>query len=83
MIRKDLKLLSKNLDLQSQNMSVFFIGNFKIGIEHEAMKDFQNTTVIEIGLSDLHKTVVTIIKANFRKLEPRIIDTRNCKNFTN
>ena len=44
---------------------------------------FQNTNVIEKGLSDLHKMVVTIMKTSFRKLKPKIINYRKYKNFLN
>ena len=37
-------------------------------------KFFQNTNVIEMGLSDFHKMVVTIMKTSFRKLKPKIIN---------
>ena len=32
-------------------------------------KNVQNSSVIEIGLSDFHKMAVTVMKTNFRKLE--------------
>ena len=44
---------------------------------------FQNTNVIETGLSDFHKMVVSIIKTSFRKLKPKIINYRKYKNFSN
>ena len=34
---------------------------------------FQNSCVIETGLSDFHKMVVTVMKTTYRKLEPRIV----------
>ena len=46
-------------------------------------RSFQNTTVIETGLSDFHKLTVTIMKANFQKHPPKIVNYRNYKNFTN
>ena len=39
-------------------------------------KFFQNTNVIETGLSDFHKMVVTIMKATFCKLKPNITNYR-------
>ena len=36
-------------------------------------RSFQNSCVIERGLSDFHKMVVTVMKTTYRKLEPRII----------
>ena len=46
-------------------------------------KYFQNTTVIETGLSDFHKMVVTNMRTNFHKLETKIVHYRNYDNFTN
>ena len=46
-------------------------------------KVFQNTNVIETGLSDFHKMVVTIMKTTFRKFKPKIINYRKYKNFSN
>ena len=46
-------------------------------------KYLQNITVNETGLSDFHKTVVTIMKANFHKLELKIVHYWNYKNLTN
>ena len=31
-----------------------------------------NTTVIETGLSDLHKMTVTVLKTYFKKVPPKI-----------
>ena len=42
---------------------------------------FQNSCVIETGLSDFHKTVVTVMKATYRKLEPRIVYYRDFSIF--
>ena len=44
---------------------------------------FQNTNVIETGLSDFHKMVVTIMKTSFRKLKPKIIKQSKYKHFLN
>ena len=46
-------------------------------------RSFQNTTVIETCLSDFHKLTVTIMKANFQKRTPKIVNYRNYKNFNN
>ena len=46
-------------------------------------KFFQNTNVIETGLSDFHRMVVTIMKTSFRKLKPKIMNYRKYKNFSN
>ena len=38
---------------------------------------FQNSYVTETGLSDFHKMIVTVMKASYRKIEPRIINYRD------
>ena len=43
---------------------------------------FQNFSVIETGLSDFHKMIVTVIKTTYRKIEPRVINYRNYKSFS-
>ena len=43
----------------------------------------QNSNVVETGLSDFHKTVVTIMKTSFCNLKPKIINYRKYKNFSN
>ena len=45
-------------------------------------KYFQNSSVIETGLSDFHKMVVTLMKTNFKKLEPKIINYPNYRYFS-
>ena len=44
---------------------------------------FQNSCVIETGLSDFHKMVVTVMKATYRKLEPRIVHYHDFKYICN
>ena len=44
---------------------------------------FQNSCVIETGLSDFHKMIVTVMKASYRKIEPRVINYRDYKSFSN
>ena len=46
-------------------------------------KYFQNSCLIETGLSDFHKMVLTVIKANFRKLEPKIMIYPNYRYLSN
>ena len=46
-------------------------------------KYFQNSSVAETGLSDFHKMEVNVMKTNFRKLEPKIINYRNYRYFSN
>ena len=44
---------------------------------------FQNSCVLEKGLSDFHKMTVTIMKASFQRLQPRIINSRDYRCFQN
>ena len=44
---------------------------------------FQNSSVIETSLSDFRKMIVTIIKTSYRKIEPRVINYRDYKSFSN
>ena len=44
---------------------------------------FQNTTVIETGLSDFHKLTLTVMKSTFQKQVPKILNYRNYKRFNN
>ena len=37
----------------------------------------------ETGLSDFHKMVVTLMKTNYRKLEPKIVNYSKYKDFPN
>ena len=46
-------------------------------------RSFQNSCVFETGLSDLHKMAVTIMKASFQRLQPRIINYSDYKRFQN
>ena len=45
-------------------------------------RSFQNSCAIETGLSDFHKMIVTILKTYFQKKEPKIIQYRDHKNFS-
>ena len=42
-------------------------------------KSFQNSTVLETGLSDFHLLTVTVMKTTFRKLPPKIVRYRDYK----
>ena len=42
---------------------------------------FQNSTIVETGLSDFHKMTVTVMKKYFKKKEPRRIVYHDRKNF--
>ena len=44
---------------------------------------FQNSCVIQTGLSVCYEMIVTVIKISFRKIEPRVISYRDCKSFSN
>ena len=44
---------------------------------------FQNTNVLETGISDFRKLTLTIMKSSFYKQEPKIFNYRNYKIFNN
>ena len=44
---------------------------------------FQDTVVIETGLSDFHKLTVTQMKSTFQKQQPKTLNYRNYKFFNN
>ena len=44
---------------------------------------FQNSSVIETGLSDFRKMIVTVMKTSYWKIEQRVINYRDYKNFFN
>ena len=46
-------------------------------------KSFQNSPVVETGLSNLHKMTVTVMKNTFEKLKPRVSYFRNWNEFCN
>ena len=46
-------------------------------------RSFQNSCVIETGLSDFHKLVVTVLKTTYKKSKPKIISYRCYKSFDN
>ena len=46
-------------------------------------RSYQNYCVVETGLSDFHKMVVTVLKTFHRKSQPKIIHYCNYKNFSN
>ena len=47
-----------------------------------SQKSFRSSCAIETGLFDFHMTV-TVRKASFRKLKPKVIHYRNYKRFCN
>ena len=44
---------------------------------------FQNTNVLETGISDFHKLTLTIMKSKFYKQKPKIFNYRNYETFNN
>ena len=44
---------------------------------------FQNTVTLETGLSDFHKMTLTVMKYYFKKQEPKIVNYRDYKKFSN
>ena len=42
---------------------------------------FQNSTVIETGLSDFHSLIATVLKSTFRKKPPKILKYRDFKHY--
>ena len=44
---------------------------------------FQSTCIIETGLSDFHLMTLTVMKKSFKKFQPRIINYRSYKHFSN
>ena len=44
---------------------------------------FKHSCVIETGLSDFHRMTVTVMKATFEKLQPRLVNYREYKYFEN
>ena len=44
-------------------------------------RSFQNSCAIETGLSDFHKMIVTVMKTDFQKKEPKIIQYRDYNIF--
>ena len=46
-------------------------------------KSFWNSCVIETGLSDFHKLLVTVMKTTYKKSQPKIITYCSYKHFNN
>ena len=44
---------------------------------------FQNTVAVETGISDFHKTVVTVLKVFYKKQKPKTIQYRKYDSFNN
>ena len=48
-----------------------------------ALQSFQSTCVIATGLSDFHMMALTVMRKGFKKFQPRIINFRSYKQFSN
>ena len=46
-------------------------------------RSFQNSCVIDTGLSDFHKMTVTVLRSHLKKLRPKILHYRDYKNVPN
>ena len=46
-------------------------------------RSFQSTCVVETGLSDFHLMTLTVMRKSFAKYQPKIINYRSYKNFSN
>ena len=46
-------------------------------------RSFKHSCVIETGLSDSHRMTVTVMKATFEKLQPRVVNYPDYKYFEN
>ena len=46
-------------------------------------KSFQNTSTLDTGLSDFHHMTLTVLKTQFPKLKPKVVEYRSYKNFSN
>ena len=72
-----LKALTKNWlvlkNLNNQSCIDLFLINRR--------KYFQNTSTVEIGISDFHKLVETVLKMFYKKQKLKIIQYRNYKTF--
>ena len=46
-------------------------------------KSFQNSSVVETGLSDFHRMIVTVMKTSFQRLPPKIRNYSDYSNYDN
>ena len=46
-------------------------------------RNFQGTCVVETGLSDFHLMTLTVMRKSFKKFQPKIINYRSYKTFSN
>ena len=47
------------------------------------LRSFRNSSVIEAGLSDFHRTVVTAMKTSFQRLKSRVVNYRDYRSLKN
>ena len=47
------------------------------------LRSFQNSCVIETGVSDFHRMVVTVMKTSFERLKQRVLNYRDYKSLEN
>ena len=69
---------SLNLPLQRVNL----LQKFRKSFLHRSLltnscNSFQNSSVVETGLSDFHKMIVTVMKTFFQRLLPKVRHYRN------
>ena len=48
-----------------------------------SLRSFENSSVVETGLSDFHRIIVTILKNTFQRLPPKIRNYKSYSNFDN
>ena len=44
---------------------------------------FKNSSVLQTGLSDSHKMILTVTRVYFAKQNPKVVYYRDCKKFSN
>ena len=91
----DVKVVGRELDKLDQFCDLFNITNLlrnetcftrahKCTIDlilTKKSKSFQNTCITETVLSDFHKLILTLFKAQITRLKPKIVFYRNYKHF--
>ena len=59
--------------------SKLIIETLEQGVKY--VQSFQSTLIIETGLSDFHKLIVTVLKVKHEKIPPKVIHYRDYKTF--
>ena len=44
-------------------------------------KQLRSTSMVESGLRDMHKLIISFVNVHFKKLAPKTIEYQNYKNF--